>query len=119
GVPPGLHHPGRRRAPDGGEWPGADEGRPRPDARREPGHPRRARRRGTGAKGSAVTHPVHDADVLIDRVRITARIEEMAREIRQAIPEGDVHFVCVLKGAFMFLSDLVRAMDGDVTLDFI
>lgn len=66
-----------------------------------------------------MTHPVHDADVLIDRVRITARIEEMAREIRQAIPEGDVHFVCVLKGAFMFLSDLVRAMDGDVTLDFI
>jgi hypoxanthine phosphoribosyltransferase len=27
--------------------------------------------------------------------------------------------VCVLKGAFMFLADLVRAMSCDVTLDFI
>ena len=30
-----------------------------------------------------------------------------------------IHFVCVLKGAFMFLADLVRAMDDRVTLDFI
>lgn len=27
--------------------------------------------------------------------------------------------MCVLKGAFLFLADLVRAMDTDVTLDFI
>lgn len=58
-------------------------------------------------------------DVLIDSRQLTARINEMAQEIRDAVPEGDVHFVCVLKGAFMFLSDLVRAMDDRVTLDFI
>jgi hypoxanthine phosphoribosyltransferase len=58
-------------------------------------------------------------EVLIDKQQIAARITEMAREIREAVPEGDVHFVCVLKGAFMFLSDLVRAMDDQVTLDFI
>jgi hypoxanthine phosphoribosyltransferase len=30
-----------------------------------------------------------------------------------------VHFVAVLKGAFMFLADLIRAMEGPVTCDFI
>ncbi len=58
-------------------------------------------------------------EVLIDTPRIAARITEMAREIRQAIPDDDIHFVCVLKGAFLFLADLVRAMDGRVTMDFI
>jgi hypoxanthine phosphoribosyltransferase len=29
-----------------------------------------------------------------------------------------VHLVCVLKGAFMFLADLMRAIDGPVTCDF-
>lgn len=58
-------------------------------------------------------------EVLIDNEQLTARIKEMAQEIRDAIPDGEVHFVCVLKGAFMFLSDLVRAMDDRVTLDFI
>ncbi len=58
-------------------------------------------------------------EILIREDQIAARIGEMAREIRAAIPDGDIHFVGVLKGAFMFLSDLVRAMDGVVTLDFI
>jgi hypoxanthine phosphoribosyltransferase len=50
-----------------------------------------------------------------DQIRI--RVGQMAREIRADHPDG-VHFVCVLKGAFVFLSDLSRAMDGEVTLDF-
>ena len=29
-----------------------------------------------------------------------------------------MHFVCVLKGAFLFLADLIRAMEGHVTIDF-
>ena len=39
-------------------------------------------------------------------------------EIRDDHPDG-VHLVCVLKGAFIFLSDLARALDGNTTLDFI
>ena len=57
--------------------------------------------------------------VLIDQHALAARIREMAAEIRTALPDDDIHFVCVLKGAFMFLSDLVRALDERVTLDFI
>lgn len=41
----------------------------------------------------------------------------MAREIRRDFPD-DLHLVAVLKGAFVFLSDLVRNMTGRVSLDF-
>ena len=33
--------------------------------------------------------------------------------------DAPVHFIAVLKGAFMFLADLIRAMEGPVTCDFI
>ena len=57
--------------------------------------------------------------VLIDQHALAARIREMAAEIRAALPNDDIHFVCVLKGAFVFLSDLVRGLDQRVTMDFI
>jgi hypoxanthine phosphoribosyltransferase len=54
---------------------------------------------------------------LITAEQIQQRVRSLAQEIRVDHPDG-VHFVCVLKGAFVFLSDLARAMDGEVTLDF-
>lgn len=56
--------------------------------------------------------------VLIDQEELSARIADLAREIRRDSPSGQLHFVCVLKGAFLFLGDLIRAMEGDVTIDF-
>src|SRR5918993_1660963 len=50
--------------------------------------------------------------------QIGERIRGLAAEIRRDHPDG-VHLVCVLKGAFMFLADLARALDGEATLDFI
>jgi hypoxanthine phosphoribosyltransferase len=55
--------------------------------------------------------------VLIRAEEIHARVQAMAQEIRRDHPDG-VHFVCVLKGAFVFLSDLSRALPGDCSLDF-
>ena len=55
--------------------------------------------------------------VLIDQEELAARIADLAREIRQDSPSGQLHFVCVLKGAFLFLADLIRAMEGPVTID--
>ena len=43
----------------------------------------------------------------------------MAREIRADFGGQDLHFIGVLKGAVLFLSDLIRSMDGGVTIDFI
>ncbi len=54
---------------------------------------------------------------LISAEDIQVRVRELALEIHRDHPNG-VHFVCVLKGAFMFLSDLARATEGHATLDF-
>jgi hypoxanthine phosphoribosyltransferase len=54
---------------------------------------------------------------LITASQIGRRITELAREIRTDFP-GELHVIGVLKGAFIFVSDLVRQMPGDVSLDF-
>ena len=54
---------------------------------------------------------------LISQDQLQQRITALAQEISKDHPNG-VHMVCVLKGAFMFLADLVRAMTCEVTLDF-
>jgi hypoxanthine phosphoribosyltransferase len=56
--------------------------------------------------------------VLIGEDELSARITALANEIRQELPAGQIHLICVLKGAFLFLGDLIRAMDGHVTIDF-
>ena len=59
-------------------------------------------------------------EVLITQEAIRARVVELAAEIRHDHGPGTpIHFVCVLKGAFMFLADLIREMKGEVTCDFI
>jgi hypoxanthine phosphoribosyltransferase len=55
---------------------------------------------------------------LISSEEIQDRVRALGREIRADHPDG-VHLICVLKGAFVFLSDLVRAIEGHCTLDFI
>ena len=56
-------------------------------------------------------------DVLITEQQIQARVAEIAADIRRDFPD-DVHLVAVLKGAFIFLSDLVRNIPGKVSMDF-
>jgi hypoxanthine phosphoribosyltransferase len=57
---------------------------------------------------------------LIDAGSIAARVREMAAAIRHdAGPGTPVHLVGVLKGAFVFLADLVRQIPDPVTCDFI
>jgi hypoxanthine phosphoribosyltransferase len=50
---------------------------------------------------------------------IQARIHTLAAEIRRDNPAGDLHFIGVLKGSVFFMTDLLRAMAGTVTMDFI
>jgi len=56
-------------------------------------------------------------DVLISADDIRQRVGSLAREIHRDHPDG-VHLVCVLKGAFIFLSDLARQLPATTTLDF-
>jgi hypoxanthine phosphoribosyltransferase len=59
-------------------------------------------------------------EILIDEARVAQRVKEVGATIRRDYgPDTPVHLVAVLKGAFMFLADLVRAIEGPVTCDFI
>lgn len=57
--------------------------------------------------------------VFLDEARIRARVIELGAQIRKDYgDETPIHLVAVLKGAFIFLADLVRAIPGEVSLDF-
>jgi hypoxanthine phosphoribosyltransferase len=58
-------------------------------------------------------------ETLLSREAIQTRVRELAAEIRRDYaPDAPIHLVAVLKGAFMFLADLMREMPGPVTCDF-
>jgi hypoxanthine phosphoribosyltransferase len=58
-------------------------------------------------------------NVMLSAAEVQARIATLAREISDAYPPNeDLHLVAILKGAFLFLGDLIRAMDRHVTIDF-
>jgi hypoxanthine phosphoribosyltransferase len=64
-------------------------------------------------------HPVPaPPEILLSADQIQKRVAELARELRRDFPSG-LHLVAVLKGAFVFLSDLMRHIEGDVSIDFI
>lgn len=57
--------------------------------------------------------------VQIDEARIRARVAELGREIARDHRGVDLHLICVLNGAFLFMADLVRAIDLPLTVDFL
>lgn len=56
--------------------------------------------------------------VLVSQEAIQNRIEELARDLREHFGNETVVLVGVLKGCFMFMADLCRAIPGDVRIDF-
>jgi hypoxanthine phosphoribosyltransferase len=55
---------------------------------------------------------------LIPEERIQARVREMGAEIDRDYPSGNLHLICILKGACFFLADLSRALHRDAFVDF-
>ncbi len=55
---------------------------------------------------------------LISREQIASIVEGLAKQISKDYAQRDVVVVCILKGAFMFLSDLVRHLRIPVQIDF-
>jgi len=56
---------------------------------------------------------------LISREAIARRVTELAGEINRDYRDQDPVLIGVLKGAFIFLADLVRALDFPVEIDFV
>jgi hypoxanthine phosphoribosyltransferase len=57
--------------------------------------------------------------VLIDTQTLQARVREIGQQITRDYAGKSLHLVGVLKGACVFLSDLMRSIDLPLSLDFI
>lgn len=57
--------------------------------------------------------------VQITEEQIRARIAELGATIRADYQGEPLHLICVLNGAFLFMADLVRAIDLPLTVDFL
>jgi hypoxanthine phosphoribosyltransferase len=57
--------------------------------------------------------------VAFDEETIARRVKELGREITAAYPDGDLLVLGLLKGSFIFLSDLVREIERPLHVDFL
>lgn len=57
--------------------------------------------------------------IVYDEKRIAARVKELGNQITAAYPEGDLLVLGLLKGSFIFLSDLVRSVTRPLQVDFL
>ncbi len=58
-------------------------------------------------------------EVLITTDQLQTRIREMGAEITRDYAGRRPELICVLKGAMLFMSDLMRAIDLNLSIDFI
>ena len=67
------------------------------------------------------TVKLHDRnfEVYINEQQIKFRVEQMAGEIFQSLNGKVPHFIAVLNGSFIFVSDLLRAYPGDCKISFV
>jgi hypoxanthine phosphoribosyltransferase len=57
-------------------------------------------------------------EILFSEEKIKTRVMELAEEISKDYPGGNKIFIGVLKGSVMFVADLMRCMESNVTMDF-
>ena len=57
--------------------------------------------------------------IVFEEETIAGRVRELGREITAAYPDGDLLVLGLLKGSFIFLSDLVRRIDRPLQVDFL
>lgn len=56
---------------------------------------------------------------LFAATEISTRVAMLGQEIALAMPPGTIHVVGILRGAFIFVADLVRVLPRDVCCDFL
>jgi hypoxanthine phosphoribosyltransferase len=57
--------------------------------------------------------------IVYDEATIAAKVQELADQITQAYPDGELLVLGLLKGSFIFLSDLVRKIERPIQVDFL
>lgn len=56
---------------------------------------------------------------LLSAEEIAARVTQLGQQIRADHPDDTITVIAVLKGSFIFLADLVRAIPGNVRVEFL
>ncbi len=77
---------------------------------------------GAGDAFDASQYPVWEGagmEVLLSPEQIAGRVAELGAELSRDFAGKTPAFVAVLKGSFVFLADLVRAVDIECTVDFL
>ncbi|MGF7059747.1 hypoxanthine phosphoribosyltransferase [Brassicibacter mesophilus] len=57
-------------------------------------------------------------EVLVSKEQLQQRVSEIGKKISEDYKDKDLMLVGVLKGAFMFMSDLAKNIDIPLTIDF-
>jgi hypoxanthine phosphoribosyltransferase len=73
----------------------------------------------THSRAEAQTMPLSRVRVLIDQETIARRVAEMGDQLARDYVGKRPILIAVLKGAAIFVADLVRAMDIDLEMDFL
>lgn len=60
-----------------------------------------------------------ELEVLIDEAALQERVDALGAQISRDYADKDLAVVGILKGCFVFLADLVRAIDIECTVDFL
>ena len=63
--------------------------------------------------------PGKDLEILLDREAIAQRVRELGAQISADYRGRPVRLIGMLKGAWVFLADLARCLELDVTVDFL
>jgi hypoxanthine phosphoribosyltransferase len=63
--------------------------------------------------------PGNEKKILFDRPAIERRVQELADEISRDYAGGELLLIGILKGAFIFMADLARAVTIPCRIDFI
>jgi len=64
-------------------------------------------------------NPTSEPKILIPEVKIQARLDELAQEINHDYAGKEITAICVLKGSFVFFSDLIRRLDLPLACEFL
>src|SRR2546426_12641938 len=57
--------------------------------------------------------------IVFDEATIARRVRELGQEITAVYPSGELLVLGLLKGSFIFLSDLVRRIERPLQVDFL
>lgn len=64
------------------------------------------------------TNPGAQLKVLIDERQLQQRVRDLGEQISRDYQGKNLHLICILKGACVFLADLIRHLPLDISIDF-